>query len=478
MSGETLHSRTQRAPKEYKEARYAYIDRLLVRIHEEWSEGDLKRLKIMYVPIVEQIKKELGRHFQRANADDLENCINSRFLHLVWKYDPLATQKMSFSMWLKNYLKGWCYRFMNDLMGTSGNSKEKREEKRLVLSSDIRGDDADSGYIEIVGASEDNTVEDAHDAKIVIKRGVENIRAFNGDKAADAFAMKYLYEMTQNEIADVLGCTQAKVSKILVEAEKHFRRGVNREKFMSVKYLRTTMEKAKGFMGRDHVADDEAMLFIDVREGSSFHMRTVKMPLGIAALDSSFVVIDKEIMDAEHGGYSTPTGTAHVLEFSPKIIDKIIIGKEPDWSGLFNEDGPSSDMMISEYGEKIIASLNPQAEMVKEITTISLNEDDEPDVEAAHFVGYLMGDDFRITDYNREMLKFEPSGGTADAEYYGEPQLSESLDASSVAYNALNAVFGSKMVHQKDRVIYLKRAALKKSVNSKQLLKSARIQVV
>lgn len=247
---------------------------------------------------------------------------------------------------------------------------------------------------------------------------------------------------------------------------------------MPLKYLKTTMEKAKGFMGRDHVGTNEAMLFVDVGPGSTFHMRTVKMPLGIAALDDEYHVLEKSEMPAIHGGYTTPSGTAHVLEFSPEIADQIIEGEEPNWTDLFDDAGPEIDVSMPDHGSKIIANLNPQAEMVKEIMTISLTEDEEPSEEAAQFVGNLMGEDFIITDYSQEMLKFEPAEGAADAEYYGEPILSDDLEPSSIAYNALSVAFGAKLVHKKGSTIYLKRFALRHTGDFRAILMENKIQVV
>lgn len=173
----------------------------------------------MYTPITNQIKRELKRHFQRANVDDLNNCIHSRFIHLVWKYEPSAKSKMSFSMWLKRYLKGWCYRFMNDLMGTG-------KKSGVVLASAIRDSEMEGNYADIVGAAEPEETQESDAAKDRVVKGVAYVRLWCGDKAADALAMKHFYKYTQSEIAECLGCTQAKVSKILVNAEKHFKIGL------------------------------------------------------------------------------------------------------------------------------------------------------------------------------------------------------------------------------------------------------------
>ena len=215
---------TQSAPTEYKQARYAYIDHLLVRIQREGREIDIGRLKVMYAPILDQIKNELRKIFSRANEDDLENTIYTKFLFLIFMYKPLSERKMSFSMWLKKYLKGWCYRMMNDTLGTGRKTGE-------VLASAIRDEDFDGNYADIIGAkNKDNPELDAA-SKTVLAKGIAAIRESCGEKAEDAFLCKHLYGMTQNEIADIIGCTQAKVSKILIIAEEEFRKHVTPEDF-------------------------------------------------------------------------------------------------------------------------------------------------------------------------------------------------------------------------------------------------------
>lgn len=177
----------------------------------------------MYTPILDQIKRELKKHFQRANIDDLDNCIYSMFSHLLWMYKPQAESKMSLSMWLKRYLKGWCYRFMNDLMGTG-------KKSGMVLAAAIRDSDIEGGsYTDIVGATESEETESGDYAKDKTKIGIEYVRLWCGDKSADALFMKHVYKMTQSEIAEILGCTQAKVSKILVDAEQHFKKSFEEE---------------------------------------------------------------------------------------------------------------------------------------------------------------------------------------------------------------------------------------------------------
>ena len=76
------------------------------------------------------------------------------------------------------------------------------------------------------------------------------------------------------------------------------------------------------------------------------------------------------------------------------------------------------------------------------------------------------------------MIKFEPQVIEADTEYYGEPILSDDLDQSSIAYNALSVAFGSKMVHRKGKTVYLKRIALRRDGDYRAILMENKIQVV
>jgi uncharacterized membrane protein (UPF0127 family) len=101
----------------------------------------------------------------------------------------------------------------------------------------------------------------------------------------------------------------------------------------------TTIDKARGFMGVSEVADDEAILFMNVGPHAGFHMRTVGCDLTIAALDEDMKILEVSLMEAEHGSYTTPEGTKHVLEGNSDLKSSLAKGEVPDWS-VFDSEEP------------------------------------------------------------------------------------------------------------------------------------------
>jgi RNA polymerase sigma factor (sigma-70 family) len=93
---------------------------------------------------------------------------------------------------------------------------------RLVYSSQVTGD-VDADYTDIVEIAEAPVQHADTQNRTIIFNALRTVSELCGEQAEDALLCKYLYLMTQNEIANIIGCTQAKVSKILAEAETIFR---------------------------------------------------------------------------------------------------------------------------------------------------------------------------------------------------------------------------------------------------------------
>jgi uncharacterized membrane protein (UPF0127 family) len=221
-----------------------------------------------------------------------------------------------------------------------------------------------------------------------------------------------------------------------------------------INYATKTLDQARGFMGRDSIALDEAMLFTNISPNAQFHMRTVGMQLGIAALDENMRVIDATVMEPDVGGWTTPSGTAHVLEMHPDIAAKLEQGAEPDWNGLFGDDlnipqkkvSASRNMKLSELFRELRIEISPVSE-----ESLSILQD-------------MIGDecDFDSVTDDKSEIAFKEKGSqiaAEDAEYYGEPVLSDDLGPLSMAEMVVEALWtGASRL--KDRKLYVKLASL------------------
>lgn len=226
----------------------------------------------------------------------------------------------------------------------------------------------------------------------------------------------------------------------------------------------TSIQKAKGFMGRDSISEDEAIFFEDIFPQSPFHMNTVKCSIGIASLDNNLFVIDKHIMEPETGSYVTANNTSHVLEAHPDVINGLEIGKEPDWEKLFGASDRYFYEKCSEaLGDMYVTSrMDSKGEMVKEIIKIQapfISDDGSESV--ITYISEVIGDDFELdSDLSDDRnLFFKEREGDIDRDYYhGCPkfdthedryQLSRKFDKIDIAIGILNDAFGDTFVMRK-----------------------------
>jgi hypothetical protein len=84
---------------------------------------------------------------------------------------------------------------------------------------------------------------------------------------------------------------------------------------LRVEIAGTPRERARGLLGRRHLASDEALLIPDAR---SVHTVGMRFPILIAWLDGSGVVVRTREMVPGRIAWSAPGGR-HVLECSPDI---------------------------------------------------------------------------------------------------------------------------------------------------------------
>lgn len=99
---------------------------------------------------------------------------------------------------------------------------------------------------------------------------------------------------------------------------------------MKIEYCTTTLEKANGLQHRSSLSPDSVLLFTAIGSNQTFHMRNVKFPIIITAIDKEGTVLEKSILRPEIDLFKTPTGTAHVVEASVDFgnHNKIEIGKK------------------------------------------------------------------------------------------------------------------------------------------------------
>lgn len=99
---------------------------------------------------------------------------------------------------------------------------------------------------------------------------------------------------------------------------------------MKVEYCRTYAEKSTGLQHRSSLSADHVLLFTAIGSDQVFHMRNVKFPILITAIDNEGIVLKKSILRPEVDTFRTPKGTAHVVEASLDFLNQndVSIGKE------------------------------------------------------------------------------------------------------------------------------------------------------
>ena len=87
---------------------------------------------------------------------------------------------------------------------------------------------------------------------------------------------------------------------------------------MDFEYCDTPEKHWTGMQFRESFPEDRVLVF-DVRghgpwDGLYFHMRNVRFPIAIAALDSAGVVLALDRIEPETGRFTPPNGTSWVME--------------------------------------------------------------------------------------------------------------------------------------------------------------------
>ncbi len=104
----------------------------------------------------------------------------------------------------------------------------------------------------------------------------------------------------------------------------------------------TPEERARGLMGREHIPDDYAMLFVFPTESPrSFWMKGTLIPLDILFLDSDGVVVDVQTMTPQPGAadselivYRSAAPARYALEMNAGLAEAL--GVEPGAVVLFD----------------------------------------------------------------------------------------------------------------------------------------------
>ena len=92
---------------------------------------------------------------------------------------------------------------------------------------------------------------------------------------------------------------------------------------MKIHYAQTVEEKAAGVsIFSEEEFSNSAMVFTSIGPRAHFHMTTVDYPIGIMSLDDDGRVLDKAVMAARVGTYTTVEGTNNVVELSMDLYDK------------------------------------------------------------------------------------------------------------------------------------------------------------
>lgn len=235
-----------------------------------------------------------------------------------------------------------------------------------------------------------------------------------------------------------------------------------------IHYAISGFEKVRGFMGHDEIKLEEAMLFVDIGPNAGFHMRTVGMDLGIAALDKHMNVIDADVMKSQTGGWTTPEGTAHVLEMHPEVALKLRKGSTPNWKELFGED-----LKVEKLERKV------NAQKTKRISDLLREIKFEIIPEAARMIE-MVDDvidehcDIAVDDSNIEIR--EKNTGQEDAEYYGEPILSDDLGPLSMAEIVVEESWPGSSKRRGEKLLIELNSIRQKPKNNSTILHYAKIR--
>lgn len=217
---------------------------------------------------------------------------------------------------------------------------------------------------------------------------------------------------------------------------------------------KTFAEKAKGFMGVDRIADDEAILFVGVGSRAGFHMNTVGCDVTLASLDEDLKVIEIALMKARVGQHSTAPGARHALEGNADLMSKLSIGSEPDWS-MFGASKPE----IREKRSSRKAQIDLVAEMTKEIMRMRFNgEDDVP--MSVTYVSEVVGPEFKVQEMIGTDISLAPADAEADRKYYGSDTVGPKKNARSVLCEVLDSVLGRGAARFDGRLLLISAKAL------------------
>jgi RNA polymerase sigma factor (sigma-70 family) len=215
--GNANYQATRKAPPEFHKARYAYIDELVLRIKKAWDERDIDRLMLMYAPKIEEIRTQIARHFNLISMDDINYATKAEFIHLIDMYKAEMEVKLSFSSWIKRFYIGWCYRHMNQFVVLP---RANRHEINNDSSIDnVTVDDSKLSY-EVVDKEDFVKGLEVRDS---VRSALREVRGRHGDKAEDALIFLVFFKISQQEIAQIMGITQAKVSKLIQDAKETFK---------------------------------------------------------------------------------------------------------------------------------------------------------------------------------------------------------------------------------------------------------------
>lgn len=91
---------------------------------------------------------------------------------------------------------------------------------------------------------------------------------------------------------------------------------------MHIEVCDTWRKKSEGLQRRSHLPHDHILLFTAIGSNQIFHMRNVRFPIVITAVDHKGIVLEKTTLMPEVDTFRTPIGTAHVVEASLDFTER------------------------------------------------------------------------------------------------------------------------------------------------------------